>query len=233
MSSHLNVYHDQAPAVGQDAPVWSLIAKAKQGVMTQAEFKQISTGHHSIFDSRQTFVQAASWAAFTVEWMNSLANLVKLMVPNVARPSVLEVCAGQGLLARPMADRGITWMCTEYRPPIGSPNDIRRMPALRAAKTLSYDILFASWIPYLSPLDFQLARLGKPCIFVGESSGGCTGSQRFWGSYWHGGWHRTVELPIPYRIIRARSFIEGFQDVPQWPGIHDVTHITFPKEGNP
>lgn len=118
--------------------------------------------------------------------------------------------------SRLMRERGAHWISTDLNP---RPNsvDVHRLDAVEAVRALNPDIVFAGWIPYESTLDYELAVLGHPCIFVGEGYMGCTGSEKFWERSGKDG----------YRVINA-----GIQpDVPQWIGIHDYTLLTAPEPG--
>eukprot|EP00966_Prymnesium_polylepis_P255298 5898157-Prymnesium_polylepis.1 len=64
---------------------------------------------------RHIFTRRATWALFTVDWMDSLARLVASLVPGVASPRVLEVCAGLNTLAAPFRARGIDWLSSDVR----------------------------------------------------------------------------------------------------------------------
>lgn len=88
---------------------------------------------------------------------------------------------------------------------------------MEAVRALKPDIVFASWIPYTSERDYEVARLGHPCIFITEGYGGCIGSDKFWSRSGKDG----------YRITDSRIN----PDVPQWGGLHDHTILTIPEPG--
>ena len=146
-----------------------------------------------------------SWAVFTREYLDSLANLV-------AGRKVLEVCAGTGVLQPLMRKRGVDWISTERRPRVALANAdswVRPLPVHLAVKQIPHDVVFASWIPYRSRIDLFLARQGAPLVIVGEGEGGCTGSELFWNTYGD----RLIDPP------------KGFRDVTNWFGIHDYTSM--------
>jgi hypothetical protein len=117
-----------------------------------------------------------------------------------------------------MRRRGVDWTATDKLPP----NDqVIKMGAVTAIKIYKPDIVFASWIPYRSTVDFKIAKLGRPIILVGEGGGGCTGSDRL------------EERDRFNQIWRIRDYLPWFKDVPQWAGIHDYTSIVLPKRMTP
>jgi hypothetical protein len=155
---------------------------------------------------RHVFTRQVSWAIFTTEWMDSLATLISALTPldAKARPRrrVLEVCAGRGLLERPMQARGFDWISTDARPVSGAA--VAQSTALDAVQAHIEDtdlIFWAWWSKHEEtarkdtaaaaagdlddkPDDRRLAELcvarGIPAVFVGEPKGGITGSSSLW-----------------------------------------------------
>lgn len=177
------------------------------GRLTEDQFQALQSDQWgSRFTARTHYCRNVSWSVHTVEWMAELAELIG---PN---QRVLEVGAGKGLLALHMPrflKEGTTWLCTDRCPPPGA-RHVRKEPAMRSLKREKPDIVFASWIPYRSTLDRQIG-IRAPLIQVGEGWGGCTGSEVFWGA--SGIRHLSVEIE---------------QDVPQWYGMRDYTHMSEP-----
>lgn len=157
------------------------------------------------FMDREHYCRQVSWALLTKEWMDSVVKILPLGC------KVLEVCAGRGTLAGPMAARGIDWTCVDQNPPEGC-DHVVQMDAEEACRLFKPDVVVAVWIPCGSDLDVRLARQ-YCCLFVGEGCGGCTGSEGFWES-------NGFKLKYPP---------ESFKDVPQWTGIHDSTVFTTPQ----
>ena len=185
------------------------------GSVSQADFKQLALygvgpfiGSFDTYLLREHYVQHVSWALYTTEYADSLARLFKGKI-------VLEVCAGNGILKKMMTARGVTWQSVDtHLSDIAIRNGVTKEDAIVAAKVYAYDVLFASWIPYSSMLDIQLAAISglkkKPFVLVGESSG-CTGSYEFW---------ETSRKMTPPKELDPK-----FQDVTRWPNTRDYTTI--------
>lgn len=194
-----------------------------RGMLTEAEFNRVSHSFDSYF-LRDLYTSGCSWSAYTVEFQESLVKLINAItkgppVPNIVKPAVLEVCAGQGMLAKSMNERGILWMATDRAPQHGTM--VEQMDALDSLKEYhAADILLASWINYESELDCELyeewvVKRRKPMILIGEGPYGCTGSKKFWSTVGHG--------------EDATDFVPDFRDVPQFSGFHDYTQVFLPK----
>ena len=130
------------------------------GSVSQADFKQLALygvgpfiGSFDTYLLREHYVQHVSWALYTTEYADSLARLFKGKI-------VLEVCAGNGILKKMMTARGVTWQSVDtHLSDIAIRNGVTKEDAIVAAKVYAYDVLFASWIPYSSMLDIQLAAI--------------------------------------------------------------------------
>lgn len=183
-----------------------VIGAAHRGELTEQQFRQlVRADFMSAFAMRMIYCYEVSWAVYTTEWIHDIARMLK-------GQKVLEIGAGRGILGKVMpALTGAEWICTDPIPPEGADHVIA-MRANRAVDQYDPDVVFASWVPYRSTLDYHMARR-KPCVFVGETEWGCTGSTAFWRE--GEGQDFRVEYP-------------DIQDVPQWSGIHDCTFRTFP-----
>ena len=210
-----------------------IYAEARAGRMTKRMFESFAhADRYGGYERRNNYAKAVSWSAYTSEFIDSLAKIVR-------GKKVLEVCAGNGVLGPIMRSRGIEWISTDEDPLSNhyivkksvSDTGTVRMDAITAIRTYRPDIVFASWIPYESDLDTKIMEERIPMILVGEGYGGCTGCQEFWG---HGKYNYDTEeydngKEIDYTIERAVDKFPGFQDVTQWDGIHDQTYIVTPK----
>jgi hypothetical protein len=177
-----------------------LIAELMAGKLTKARFRSLEQdgGHYGGHRLRR-MVASESWCLPTVEWLNSMERLL-------AGKRVLEVCAGNGHIARLMRARGIDWTATDIEP--GHPN-VEKMNALEAVEQYKPDVIFVSWIPYGSDLDVRLASLGIPMVIVGEL-GGCTGTDAFYKEF---------------DPRAADGVFSWFEDLPSWDFIHDYTML--------
>jgi len=187
---------------------------------------------------RSAFTSQASWALFTVEWMDSLVATLGVL----GARSVLEVCSGLNVLARSMRERGLLWKATEQSDPkdaaaepldqvCGALDALSLQPLGTAhedgvhATAVPVDVVFFSWWSggetdedYL--LVTECLEKGVPVIFVGEGAGGCTGSSMLW----------TSGLPIvPLAQIAQTAGLEGFVDVPNWEGCSDRSWFVDPR----
>lgn len=198
-----------------------LMEKLRAGTLTKEEFEALGFDRtpYGILDNYQAFTDATlvrwkcrekitkecSWFIFTARWLSELQRLVE-------GKRVVEVCAGTGVLGPLMEARGIEWICTDIEP---GGDHVRQLDAFDRLELLSLqpDVLFAAWIPYGSILDCALAQTRCPLILVGESPGGCTGSEDL---YEHEAWETAISPSDLY---------PAFEDVPQWDGIHDHTML--------
>jgi len=224
-----------------------LIQAAKNSCLTKDYFKKVEqrAGLYGGYEIRNHFVRKFSWLIPTEGWLNSLAQAIKKLT-KLEHPNVLEVCAGKGVLSNTMTKRGVKWICTD----VGAddtyhdahPPHVSKMDAMNAIDHIPFDLLFVSWIPYESKLDYQLAQrcyeLQKPMILVGEGCSGCTGSYEFWGRTYERSWcfdeEEKEQLPEPpkinWNIITPwENKWPWFEDIPQWSGIHDGTYLVLPK----
>lgn len=190
-----------------------LLQKMLDGELHHDEFTQHYPSSYmfmSNFEERQEFTKY-SWAIITIEYIQSLISLTK-------GKKVLEVCAGHGLVTKLMnKQEGCEWIATDKKGEneygIIMTDHVIKIEAMEAVIHFQPDILFVSWIPYTSILDSELADLEVPMIMVGESSGGCTGSNLIWD-----------KKQIDYECNMAKIYPD-LQDVPQWSGIHDRTWL--------
>ena len=119
---------------------------------------------------RPLFTRKAAWALFTVEWMDSLASLIRELVEEGSGHSecgteaakdgdasgtgeggsgcirVLEVCAGASTLQDPMRARGLDWIATDLEGSEEAVSPPLRMAAEEAVRMEPpIDVCFWSW----------------------------------------------------------------------------------------
>jgi hypothetical protein len=231
MTSSINTYfngphvytemQNRDGALVRDEPALRrLVAHGADGTLTEELFHTLATAtdmgsfpgrtySYTRHDYRFFYCREVSWAVYTVEYMQALAQAI--------RPGerVVEVGAGRGMLGlhmpRYLPERA-TWICTDILPPAGA-GHVLKFDAFEAVEQFKPDVVFASWAPYQDDMDMRLARM-VPCIFIGEGNGGCTGSEGFWSE---------AERK---RYTICDAFLRD--DVPRWTGLNDSTFRTFP-----
>jgi hypothetical protein len=188
---------------------------------------------------RGIYTSNVSWAVFTSEWIEAMTQVLGHLSQGTR---VLEVCAGNGILTGPMTKRGFEWIATDIEPWGTADYKPIKSGALDAVKAYKPDVVFWSWWPYIMPEgrygdegepidkpqplheDHHLVKHcwenSIPIVFVGESSGGCTGSESLWGGPWS---IQSLSYSDPL------SLPGEFPDVPNWDGIHDSTFVIQPK----
>jgi len=175
--------------------------------------------------SRALYQRAVSWAIFSTEWLDAIAQLLI----SRGRRRVLEVAAGSGVLSEPMRRRGLVWRTTDVRPS-REPRAEEAPEACDALTALARygdetDVLVWSWWPRGDETDAALAeecaRRRLPALFVGEAPGGCTGSDLLW--------ERAPVVPLS-RDGKGDARLDGDNplagvDVPCWLGMADRTWL--------
>ena len=160
----------------------SIVESLKSGQLTEAAARSLVDG--TAVDSvaaaaapgvpaervaRHLCCATATWALFTVEWMDSVHAL--LCERGLGGARVLEVCAGNGCLTQPMRDRGYDWIATDQRPdPMNAvdPN-LRSLSALGAVFELKPDLVFWSWWPRLGAADhWWRCAASRPVLRAGR-----------------------------------------------------------------
>ncbi|MAP23846.1 MAG: hypothetical protein CL582_23190 [Alteromonadaceae bacterium] len=179
------------------------------------------------FIMRDYYVYRCAWAIFTKDWIDAMENFMREHGVN----KIVEVCCGSGMLGPIFRERGFDWISSDEQAP--EEEHVLQEEALLSVKKHKPDMVFASWIPYRSTLDYDLACLISemkiPMILVGEGHGGCTGSSQLWsgikgaeGPDWS---IEQTPVPTPYHI----EHYPLEEDVAQWNGLHDMTTLILPQ----
>jgi hypothetical protein len=207
------------------------LIRAREGTLTHAEALELTSGRlaqrllpatgelaYAARLSQALYQQGVSWAIFSAEWLDALADLLRAR----GRTRVLEVAAGSGVLAQPMRRRGLTWRTTDAAPPHMLNIPIEQRPeacdALAALAKHGDEIDVVVWSWWVgghagdAALAAECARRSLPAIFVGEPEGGRTGSAALWQGF------TVVPLSGPSDVAPL-----GPTDVPNWLGMHDRT----------
>lgn len=156
---------------------------------------------------RDPFTKFFSWAIPSAE---AIAAIIEL-------GPCLEVMAGQGYWANLINAAGGKIIATDdgswkYD---GNWFQVNTLQAFDAVKICDYESVLICWPHFNSKDDTPVLKHMKPCshlIFVGESAGGCTGSEDF---------HDT--MCKDFEEIRTIT-------LPQWDGIHDELVILKKKD---
>ena len=220
-----------------------LIVAARQGKLTEKRAIRLTSGElvrrsapslpeehvqKAVALCRQLFTRRASWALFTTEWADSLALFIRSLLPGVASPSVLEVCAGLNTLAGPMRARGVDWVATDVKVDSAAVSPPVACDALEAVRTSAPNVVFWAWWSKDGAGDAHVARhcceRGIPVIFVGEPRGGITGSTELFegGSPWN-------IQPLAGVVLCTLDGEQPFRDLPTWAGFSDRTWLLAPN----
>ncbi len=123
---------------------------------------------------------------FTREFVDNLSSFIeKKFGKNV---KIVEVCAGDGRLSKALKEKGFNIIAVDNRSrqnpdetsDIEYPDFVINDSALNYIKNNKPELILASWIEFQDNLDIKLVETGIPLIIIGEASGGCTGTSKFW-----------------------------------------------------
>ena len=175
-------------------------------------------------NARDLFIYKLGWAIPNPEAIETIKKFV-------GTDFILEVCSGLGMWARLLMDEGVSIVASDRDPEWISPihkmyeqnlskiKRIRSMNVLKAeavtALRIFYpDVLMMIWPPYDRPVakDALDAFKGNKFIYVGEGSGGCTGTDDF---------HDQLEEEWDESEVIH---------IPQWEHIHDNLFLYTRKE---
>ena len=187
------------------------------------KFPSYSTG---IFELREEFITHGSFAAVSKDWVSKLAAWI-------GESTVLEIGAGNGMLARALQEFGVTITPTDdfswkesgklvkdstYKKKskeIQTWTEVLKLDYADAIEKFGADLLLLCWPPYSEPLAtnaveafFQKNPTGL-VIYIGEGFGGCTANDRFF------------EVTEPVDDSFDERFFEAANLFRSWPGIHD------------
>jgi len=201
-------YGESEALLHKGEALMALMEKALRGEATEADMKPIVEKFSNKHWMRRFYTAVVSWALYSKEYISSVRRLTHELG---GAAGVIEVCAGSGLL------RAENWVCTD-----AVDGGLDALEAIEVHE--DREVLFASWIPYQSELDYQLTQRwvveqGKPFLLLGEWNG-CTGSQIFW-----------EKSDVEYRVLcndEIREKWPWFRDVPQWDGLNDETYLVLP-----
>lgn len=123
---------------------------------------------------------------WNVEYVRELARTIKTLK---AESPFIEVCAGDGTLSEQLKVEGVNITATDdkswskYRE-FNYGRNVFNLEAIASIKRYKPELVIASWIPYGNTLDYKILKTGvKHFIVIGETSGGCCGSNDIWDKY--------------------------------------------------
>ena len=190
---------------------------------------------------RQVYTRSVSWALFTTGFIDSLSAFLPLLGLD-SNAQILEVCAGGGVLASVMRNRGFQWQATDSRPPHGSA--VSPAYALDALSACAPQLVFWAWWSKPKRKQHELVLDEQPedvrfvqecmtrriaCVFVSEPRGGITGSPELWG----GPWRIHAATDVFSKLAQGQGqdgthAVPVFCDVAQWSGFADRTWVILP-----
>ena len=154
------------------------------------------------YDRRRAFVAEYSWAVPTQPALD-------LLVEAIGVRQTLEVCAGTGLWARLLSDRGVAIAATDWAEDIEEPwFPIEHLEAEAAVQRHAHcDALLLCWPPYREDCAYRalLAFTGDLVIHIGDAR--FTAEQRF------------------YDLLRADWRLLHDLALPSWPGTSDGVRV--------
>jgi len=190
---------------------WTLSDKSAKEIKQQYNLNNLEN-----WDIRSEFTKQFGWSLPCKEAVDAIKK-------HSQGQRIYDVMAGTGYWAKVLRDHGIDtiasdigeveWGFKAQHTEIGK-MDARKAAGL-AAKGKPIHLLL-SWPPYEGSIGHKLLRMlpiGSVLYFIGESRGGCTGTQEMFD-----------ELHINYQEIDSVR-------LPQWAGIHDELTI-YKKTSN-
>ena len=209
----------------------TLIRLASDGRLEEAHFQEFRDRFQTVsfFHTRKRFAEEVSEPLFTVEWMDSMARLLKGY-------RVVEILSYRGVLIQPMSQRGIEWVGADEHPKLidhGShthtPLSIHQLDPRQAIETLNPDVVV---MPRLRKQDDDSEVLGLmaehklPLVLLRDS--GLEWGRDLWTAVKQEPFHVKGALPHQltvalsqqrpgfYYLYEARQCFPWFQDVPNW-----------------
>lgn len=161
-----------------------------------------SSNNKDLFLYRSVVTKASMWAIVDMTWTKQLAE-------KIGDRTVLEVMSGRGWLCKALKEHGVDIVGTDMHvsDPVCEIEELDAIAAINRYKNRS-DVLLMSWPPYAKTICEEVINEWgdeKEMIVIGENSGGCTGTDRFWDELYD---HKIMDVSIP-----------------RWPAIHDHVHI--------
>jgi len=151
-------------------------------------------------------------------WIKPTKFNIEQIVKAIGNEKVLEICSGEGILAKELKDTYnvdiiTTDICEDSRYGFNYSNDIEKIDAVSAVKKYQdINTILAVWVPYDDSFMVDVLKAMKPdqrLIFVGENYGGCNATDEFFET-----------------IMDEKSFkVEEINEFDRWFGINDYIQI--------
>ena len=139
---------------------------------------------------RNSYIMNYGFSIITKELIDELKMFI-------GDKKVLEVMGGNGYLSRCLHEAGVDIVCTDtnewatskktnpmFKKWTNTWYPIEQLDAVGAVEKYNdRDVVIMSWPPYYEPTDVDVLKQclwgGKILIYIGESEGGCTGTDQF------------------------------------------------------
>jgi len=199
---------------------WEIIKKGRERPLKETEIDTLrytsSYLDSSTHYARAVYCRYVSWCILDEELICGL----RLFLARNKIKRIIEPFAGRGLLRKFTMNPTITsWHAYDRSPPKDS--GVIRVNVQQVLKSIlpgEMDAIVVSWVPYNGKEDLALLRASKkhqlPILWIGESWGGCTGSERFWDALDKQGFDT--------------DYHEHGVDVQRWYGINDQFMVIRP-----
>jgi len=160
-------------------------------------------------EARNECTEKGMWLIVDKIWTKILANWIK-------GRKIVEVMAGGGWVAKALSEHGVSIIATDNFSWIKHQHNnmvpvypVKKVEAVRAAKTILAEVLLVSWPPYGDNRIVKVCEAwgsDRPIIYIGETGGGCNAPEEFFDNL---------------------QLIEVIPDIPlmSWYGIHDTILI--------
>jgi len=213
----------------------ALVRLASDGMLEEAHFQEFRDRFQTVsfFHTRKRFAEEVSEPLFTVEWMDSMARLLKGY-------RVVEILSYRGVLIQPMNQRGIEWVGADEHPKLSDVGGgqqtlpptqplIRPADPRQAIETLNPDVVV---MPRLRKENDDSEVLGLmaehklPLVLLRDS--GLEWGRDLWTETKQEPFHVKGALPHQltvalsqqrpgfYYLYEVRQCFPWFRDVPNW-----------------
>lgn len=205
--------------------------------------KEYESNHwgHSPLQLRDAYIKKYGFFLVCKESIEALKSYI-------GNRKVLEVMGGTGYLSRCLSDAGVNIICSDTNEWKNTGDFVRSWKEVSwynveeaEAMTALYnhrdvDVVLVSWPPYCDDTDVSILycceQHGKTLIYIGESEGGCTGSDEFFDTACTLQKENKVKTNMGYFLNSENNELDLEFPTIQFPGLHDQIFVVEPiKEG--